>query len=119
MTNKEIDMILEKTMNGFNVLEANEIYVHIQAYRRALTNEFKSKVTFAEALNHYIEDIFLPVSNNMRNDKTLKKIIKKYGFAYSYLIVTECLISSKKLTPFEMIQRVSFRTEDLKKRIAA
>ena len=28
MTNKEIDMILEKTMNGFNVLEANEIYVH-------------------------------------------------------------------------------------------
>ena len=55
----------------------------------------------------------------MRNDKTLKKIIKKYGFSYAYLIVTECLISSKMLTPFEIIQRVSFRTEDLKKRIAA
>lgn len=119
MTNKEIDMILAKTMYVFSWQEAIEIYVHIQAYRRALTYSIKRKISFLEAIDAYIIDIYLPIIEKIKHDKKLKKIVKKYGLSYAYLIITECLISSKRLTLNEMLERVSLRTEDLKKRIAA
>ena len=119
MTDKEIDMILTKTMYVFNMQEAIEIYVHIQAYRRALAHELIKEVSFKKALDSYITDIYLPIIQKMKADKKLKRIVKKYGLSYAYLIITECLISSKKLTLNEMLERVSLRAEDLKKRIAA
>ena len=117
MTDKEIDMILAKTMYVFNSKEAIEIYVHVQTYRRALMNG--KKITFLDALEEYITNIYIPIITYIKNDRKLKRLVKKYGLSYSYLIITDCLLSSKKLTLDEINQRVSYRTEDLKKKIAA
>lgn len=119
MTQKEINMILNKTMDCFNNYSVVEVYAHIQAYRRALTKESNSKVSFSEALDCYINDVFQPVMIHLTENKILKQIVRKYGLSYAYLIITECLLDSKKLTRDEYLSKVSFRTEDLKKKIAA
>ena len=119
MTQEEIKMILNKTMGYFDKYSVVELYAHIQAYRRALRMESNSKVSFSYALDCYINDVFYPVMIHLTENKILKQIVRKYGLSYAYLIITECLLDSKKLTRDEYLSKVSFRTEDIKKKIAA
>ena len=90
MTENEKNLINKATGNLFSS-QINPIYASIQNYRKFLSSKEGTKLTFPEAVDHWVMDIEEPIISTIYSDSVIKAAMgnMRYNLFFELLYKTE------------------------------